>query len=236
MPEASSLPEPESPRRGPQYRPPRLLARAGILHAPRIRGPVPSAVRRAQSLRQRLWRSLRGSRRQGRLGRGQVLAGTDYPVLSDERAHLPDGSRSLGQPARGTAQGWILSGDGLEHPGILGPILPGSVRGLRHRAAAAFHGAPARREADLAQPTLQRFTRRRPLLASGLRCLGPGRRQTARPAARRREDREVLPRQESFASLHILTRRASEGSEALPWLARRVRMSFFGARVIRPGY
>src|SRR5208283_1133311 len=41
----------------------------------------------------------------------------------------------------------------------------------------------------------------------------------------------ILPRQESFASLHILTRRASEGSEALPSLARRVRMSFFGARV-----
>ena len=32
--------------------------------------------------------------------------------------------------------------------------------------------------------------------------------------------------------MHILTRRASEGSEALPSLARRVRMSFFGARVI----
>src|SRR5208337_625896 len=31
---------------------------------------------------------------------------------------------------------------------------------------------------------------------------------------------------------HILTRRASEGSEALPSLARRVSMSFFGARVI----
>ncbi len=44
----------------------------------------------------------------------------------------------------------------------------------------------------------------------------------------------LLPRQESFASLHILTRRASEGSEALPSLARRVRMSFFGARVIAP--
>ncbi len=43
----------------------------------------------------------------------------------------------------------------------------------------------------------------------------------------------LLPRQESFASLHILTRRASEGSEALPSLARRVRMSFFGARVIQ---
>jgi Zn-dependent peptidase ImmA (M78 family) len=43
---------------------------------------------------------------------------------------------------------------------------------------------------------------------------------------------QLLPRQESFASLHILTRRASEGSEALPSLARRVRMSFFGARVI----
>ncbi len=43
---------------------------------------------------------------------------------------------------------------------------------------------------------------------------------------------ELLPRQERFASLHILTRRASEGSEALPSLARRVRMSFFGARVI----
>ena len=42
----------------------------------------------------------------------------------------------------------------------------------------------------------------------------------------------LLPRQESFASLHILTRCASEGSEALPSLARRVRMSFFGARVI----
>ena len=42
----------------------------------------------------------------------------------------------------------------------------------------------------------------------------------------------LLPRQESFASLHILTRRASEGSEALPSLAGRVRMSFFGARVI----
>ena len=35
-----------------------------------------------------------------------------------------------------------------------------------------------------------------------------------------------------FASLHILTRRASEGSEALPSLARRVSTSFFGARVI----
>jgi hypothetical protein len=45
----------------------------------------------------------------------------------------------------------------------------------------------------------------------------------------------LLPRQESFASLHILTRRASEGSEALPSLARRVSMSFFGARVI-PGF
>ena len=43
---------------------------------------------------------------------------------------------------------------------------------------------------------------------------------------------DLLPRQESFASLHILTRRASEGSEALPSLARRVSMSFFGARVI----
>jgi hypothetical protein len=43
---------------------------------------------------------------------------------------------------------------------------------------------------------------------------------------------KLLPRQESFASLHILTRRASEGSEALPSLARRVSMSFFGARVI----
>ena len=43
----------------------------------------------------------------------------------------------------------------------------------------------------------------------------------------------LLPRQESFASLHILTRRASEGSEALPSLARRVSMSFFGARVIK---
>ena len=43
---------------------------------------------------------------------------------------------------------------------------------------------------------------------------------------------DVLPRRESFASLHILTRRASEGCEALPSLARRVRMSFFGARVI----
>ena len=42
----------------------------------------------------------------------------------------------------------------------------------------------------------------------------------------------LLPRQECFASLHILTRRASEGSEALPSLARRVSMSFFGARVI----
>ena len=42
----------------------------------------------------------------------------------------------------------------------------------------------------------------------------------------------ILPRQESFASLHILTRRASEGSEALPSLARRVSMCFFGARVI----
>src|SRR5271166_2678900 len=30
----------------------------------------------------------------------------------------------------------------------------------------------------------------------------------------------------------MLTRRASEGSEALPSLARRVRMSFFGARVM----
>ena len=42
----------------------------------------------------------------------------------------------------------------------------------------------------------------------------------------------VLPRQESLASLHIRARRASEGSEAFPSLARRVRMSFFGARVI----
>jgi len=47
-------------------------------------------------------------------------------------------------------------------------------------------------------------------------------------------DGTLLPRQESFASLHILTRRASEGSEAFPSLARRVRMSFFGARVIVP--
>ena len=49
-------------------------------------------------------------------------------------------------------------------------------------------------------------------------------------------DQHVLPRQESFASLHILTRRASEGSEALPSLARRVSMSFFGARVIIVGH
>ena len=46
----------------------------------------------------------------------------------------------------------------------------------------------------------------------------------------------ILPRQESFASLHILTRRASEGTEALPSLARRVSMSFFGARVIGMKY
>ena len=46
----------------------------------------------------------------------------------------------------------------------------------------------------------------------------------------------ILPRQESFASLHILTRCASEGSEALPSLARRVSMSFFGARVIRSAF
>ena len=57
------------------------------------------------------------------------------------------------------------------------------------------------------------------------------RRGLAPPADRH----DLLPRQESFASLHILTRRASEGSEALPSLARRVRMSFFGARVITPG-
>ena len=43
----------------------------------------------------------------------------------------------------------------------------------------------------------------------------------------------LLRRQESFASLHILIRRANEGSEALPSLARRVSMSIFGARVIR---
>ena len=53
-------------------------------------------------------------------------------------------------------------------------------------------------------------------------------------ATRRRPGPSLLPRQESFASLHILTRRASEGSEALPSLARRVSMSFFGARVISP--
>ena len=52
------------------------------------------------------------------------------------------------------------------------------------------------------------------------------------PVLRNNAAQTVLPRQESFASLHILTRRASEGSEALPSLARRVRMSFFGARVI----
>ena len=46
------------------------------------------------------------------------------------------------------------------------------------------------------------------------------------------ESAVLLPRQESFASLHILTRRASEGSEALSSLARRVSMSLFGARVI----
>ena len=34
----------------------------------------------------------------------------------------------------------------------------------------------------------------------------------------------------------IPTRRASEGSEALPSLARRVNMSFFGAGVIRSGH
>ena len=44
---------------------------------------------------------------------------------------------------------------------------------------------------------------------------------------------DLLPRQESFASLHILTRCASEGSEALPSLARWVSMCFFGARVIQ---
>ena len=46
-----------------------------------------------------------------------------------------------------------------------------------------------------------------------------------------RSQRHLLPRQESFASLHILTRRASEGSEALPSLALGS-YSFFGARVI----
>ena len=70
---------------------------------------------------------------------------------------------------------------------------------------------------------------------------GPGRSQVANEFTSRYDQRgdqsacpisDVLPRQESFASLHILTRRASEGSEALPSLARRVSMSFFGARVI----
>ena len=76
---------------------------------------------------------------------------------------------------------------------------------------------------------------RRPLSegATALVCswLHTNRRATTRLLLRRTE---FLPRQESFASLHILTRRASEGSEALPSLARRVRMSFFGARVIIP--
>src|SRR5271165_4378068 len=54
--------------------------------------------------------------------------------------------------------------------------------------------------------------------------------------SRRSGTRSILPRQESFASLHILTRRASEGSEALPSLSRRVRMSFFGAGVISSGF
>ena len=43
----------------------------------------------------------------------------------------------------------------------------------------------------------------------------------------------ILPRQESFASLHILTRRASEGAEALPSLGTSGSYELLGARVYR---
>ena len=47
------------------------------------------------------------------------------------------------------------------------------------------------------------------------------------------EDRGITPARK-FRILAHTNRRASEGSEALPSLARRVRMSFFGARVYWP--
>ena len=92
--------------RGPQHRPSRLLARAGVLHAPRVRRPVPAPVRRPQPLRQRLRRPLRGPRGQGRLGGRQVLAGPDHPVLQDPPARSAWWSPPPGSTrSRATAQG-----------------------------------------------------------------------------------------------------------------------------------
>ena len=135
---------------GPQHRPSRLLARAGVLHAQGIRRQVPSAVRGAQPVRQRLRRSVRSPRRQGRLGRRQVLARADHPVLQGPRSDLPRGPRALGQPARGPPQGGVLPGQGLEHPRNHRNGIPGPDRRLRHRAAppeaeaASGRGSPAR--------------------------------------------------------------------------------------------
>ena len=84
----------------------------------------------------------------------------------------------------------------------------------------------ARREADHAQSTLQRFTWRRPLLASGLRCLGPGRRQTARPAARRREDREGNLALNPITSLRADRDRGISPSRGNPAFVAAVRVPF----------
>ena len=88
----------------------------------------------------------------------------------------------------------------LESPGqtYLDPFEDFATESLRLSTQLRSRG-----KADHTEPALQRFPRRRPLLASGLRRLGQGRRQTARVAAGKRLDREAeiaLNRSESAFS------------------------------------
>ncbi len=112
------------PGRDPQHGPPRLLARAVLLHADRIRQAVSASVRRDQHLRQRLRRLSGSAPGQGRLGGGELLAGPDSRVLlsltrSSVSSSPPPGSiRSRGRKWPGIIPGKIsniLEATGLEY-------------------------------------------------------------------------------------------------------------------------
>ena len=173
MPEARPQDAAGSPGRDPQHGPPRLLARAVLLHAGRIRRAVPPPVRRGQRLRQRLRRFPGSAPGQGGLGGGELLAGPDPAVLFLPRGRLrlssrPPGSiRSKGLRWPGNYPGKISNILEVTGPEYLDPIAEFANAQLeiieRGRAAGP---------AVAGQPALQRTDRRRPFLGAGVRDLG----------------------------------------------------------------
>ena len=108
MPEARSHGPAGRTGRDLEHGSPRLFTRAILLLADRIRRAFPAAVRRGQSLRQRLRRLSGSARGQGRLGGGKLLARPDPRLLFGSRI-----SSALSCRPRGSTRS-----KGLKCPGI----------------------------------------------------------------------------------------------------------------------